>query len=197
MLTASPFKDSKTIELDSVGPVILEKSRRARRLRIGIRPFNGVRVAVPYGISFGRAEAFVRSQVGWIVRQLQQMQRFEQEQQENPKHTIKVADRREARRILINRLNELAGLHGFSFNRIFIRNQATLWGSCSAKNNINLNLKLTCLPQQYLDYVILHELVHTRIKNHSGKFWTELSKYVANPRSVSKELRKCGLIDRL
>ena len=190
-------KNSKTIEIDSVGPVLLEKSKRARRLRISIRPFKGVRVAVPYGMSFSRAEEFINSHIKWMIKHLRQMKQVEQEYQNNQTKTLPISDRQESRRILINRLNELADQYGFSFNRVFIRNQATLWGSCSARNNINLNLKLVCLPQHQQDYVILHELVHTKIKNHSRKFWTELARYIANPRSVSKELRGSGLIDRL
>ncbi len=190
-------KNSKTIEIDSVGPVLLEKSKRARRLRISIRPFKGVRVTVPYGISFSRAEEFINSHIKWMLKHSRQMKQVEQEYQNNQKQTLQISDRQEARRILINRLNELADQYGFSFNRVFIRNQATLWGSCSAQNNINLNMKLVCLPQHQLDYVILHELVHTKIKNHSRKFWTELAQYIANPRSVSKELRSSGLIGRV
>jgi hypothetical protein len=190
-------KNSKTIEIDSVGPVLLEKSKRARRLRISIRPFKGVRVAVPYGMSFSRAEEFINSHIKWMIKHLRQMKQVEQEYQNNQTKTLPLSDRQESRRILINRLNELADQYGFSFNRVFIRNQATLWGSCSARNNINLNLKLVCLPQYQQDYVILHELVHTKIKNHSRKFWTELAQYITNPRSVSKELRNSGLIDRL
>jgi predicted metal-dependent hydrolase len=197
MLIHLPGKKSKTIEVDSVGSVLLEKSKRARHLRISIRPFKGIRVAVPYGISFTRAEEFINSHVKWMIRHLRQMKQVEQEYQQNQKQTLQLSDRQEARRILINRLHELASQHGFAFNRVFIRNQATLWGSCSARNNINLNLKLVCLPQHYMDYVILHELVHTKIKNHSRIFWTELAKYIADPRSLSKELRRSGLIERV
>jgi len=48
------------------------------------------------------------------------------------------------------------------------------------------------IPEELRDYVILHELVHTRIKNHSKKFWEELSKYIPNPKQSSTELRKIG-----
>ena len=121
-------KNSKTIEIDSVGPVLLEKSKRARRLRISIRPFKGVRVTVPYGISFTRAEEFINSHSKWMIRHSRQMKQVEQEYQNNQKQTLQISDRQEARRILISRLNELADQYGFSFNRVFIRNQATLWG---------------------------------------------------------------------
>ena len=92
--------------------------------------------------------------------------------------------------MLISRLNHLAQKHGFSFNRVFIRNQKTLWGSCSYSNNINLNIKLLRLKSELVDYVILHELVHTKIKNHSKEYWAELDKYTGNAKALDKELKK-------
>ena len=156
-------------------------------------------MAIPNGMSFTRAEEFVVNNVSWIEKHLLQMRLDEYEHQKNKEDFIPL-NRQEtvqARRFLTNRLYELAQQNGFSFNKVFIRNQTTLWGSCSAKNNINLNLKLIRLPQHLRDYVILHELVHTKLKNHSWKFWADLAKYISNPKSISKELRKCGLIDRV
>ena len=83
--------------------------------------------------------------------------------------------------------------HGFDYKKVFIRNQKTRWGSCSVENNIYLNVKLLMLPEELTDYVILHELVHTRIKNHSKDFWRELSKYVRDTRGMEHQLKEYGL----
>ncbi len=72
------------------------------------------------------------------------------------------------------RVDELAALHGFQYNRLYIKNQKTRWGSCSAKRNINLNLRLMMAPAAAIDYVILHELCHLRQLNHSPAFWALL-----------------------
>jgi predicted metal-dependent hydrolase len=87
-------------------------------------------------------------------------------------------------------LYQLAGIHGFTCNRVTVRQQKTRWGSCSPKNTISLNIKLALVPDELADYVILHELVHTRIHNHSKKFWAELDKYVPNSKAMAKRLRK-------
>jgi len=72
-----------------------------------------------------------------------------------------------------------------------IRNQKTRWGSCSNLNNINLNINLVSLTQDLMDYVILHELLHTKIKNHSKKFWAQLDKYVGGKaKYLDKRLKK-------
>jgi predicted metal-dependent hydrolase len=177
---------SKTVELRSIGTVLIERSRRAKRISLSIRPFKGVRVAVPYGISFDTAKSFVQSKAGWIKKHLGKMERLEERAQ-----TLANSgplDRSAARTLLINRLNQLAQKHGFTYNRVFIKNQKTRWGSCSNKNNINLNMNLVRLPQELIDYTLLHELVHTRIKNHSLKFWDQMDALLGDARKIDKKL---------
>jgi len=103
---------------------------------------------------------------------------------------FKDIDRHEARKILVKRIDELAKAHGFRYNRIFIRNQKTRWGSCSSKNNISLNIKLVRLPERLTDYVIIHELVHTRIKSHNKKYYAALEQIVNDRKSLDQELKK-------
>ena len=80
--------------------------------------------------------------------------------------------------------------HGLSYRRVFVKNQKTLWGSCSAANNINLNVNLVRLPDELRDYVILHELVHTRHKNHSRTFWRALDRLVGDGKRFQRQLRQ-------
>jgi len=98
-------------------------------------------------------------------------------------------DSGKARKHLVERLDELCKRNGFKYNRVFVKNQKTRWGSCSDKNNINLNVNLVQLPDELVDYIILHELVHTRIKDHSHRFWEALSKFVEDPKSLDRQLR--------
>ena len=178
--------DSKTVELKSVGTIKMERSFRARHISVSVRPFKGVRVAVPRGVSFARAELFALSKAGWIKKHLDKMKQMEcaaKALSEN--HPI---DRQAARRRLVDRLNYLALKHGFEYNRVFIRNQKTRWGSCSGKNNINLNVNLVRLPDELMDYTILHELVHTRVKNHGKRFWAQLERLLGDARKLDRAL---------
>ena len=90
---------------------------------------------------------------------------------------------------LPRRLQEIAATHNFYVNRITVRNQATKWGSCSSKKNINLNYKLVKLPGRLIDYIIIHELCHLKEMNHSQKYWREVEKILPNYKSLEKELK--------
>ncbi len=96
----------------------------------------------------------------------------------------------EAQIELIPRTRALSEVYGFRINRVTVKDLKSRWGSCSNRNNINLNIHLMRLPAYLADYVILHELVHTVHHNHSPAFWDELGRYVRDPRRLSRELRK-------
>lgn len=107
------------------------------------------------------------------------------------RHTLTQIYRTEAKALLPSRTNMLAQQHGFSFNRVTIRNARTRWGSCSAKNDISLSLNLMLLPDHLVDYVILHELCHTVVKNHSAAFWQLLdSKCGGRAKALAREVRR-------
>lgn len=95
----------------------------------------------------------------------------------------------EARALLPKRLNELAEQHGFSYSSVSIKQLKSRWGSCSNHQDIALNCYLMQLPWELIDYVLLHELVHTRIMAHGPKFWGELGKYVPNLSEKRKQMR--------
>jgi hypothetical protein len=68
-----------TVEINSIGPVLFERSKRARHVNISVKPFKGVRVAVPDRVSFNKAEAFVRTKIDWIKKQSEKMKQYEKE----------------------------------------------------------------------------------------------------------------------
>lgn len=102
---------------------------------------------------------------------------------------IEEAWRAEAKEYLPKRINELAEIHNFAFKKLYIKNLKSRWGSCSGVNNINLSIHLMRLPKHLIDYVILHELVHTIHKNHSFRFWDCLEKHIPYSKELAKKIR--------
>jgi len=179
-------------DVDGIGPVCFCYSRRARRIIISVGDSKGVRVSIPRRTSFSKALEFIDLKKGWIQKHLAKIKHNENQKKEL-QILLQPIDKETAEKKIKERLVYLAGLHGFKYNKITIRAQKTRWGSCSPNNNISLNFKLVLLPESLSDYVILHELVHTRIHNHSKKFWIELDLYVKNSKTMAKRLRTEGM----
>lgn len=182
----------EAFNVEGIGPVFLARSTRARRITITIRPDKRIRVSVPTRASFKAALEFVHKKESWIKKTRSRIRRIKSRQKSLAALFASI-DKAQAEKTLISRLRTLAAKNGFSFNKVYIRNQKTRWGSCSHNHDISLNMKAMALSPDLRDYVILHELVHTRIYNHSKKFWKELNKYVPDAKAMDARLREYDL----
>ena len=175
----------KNINIENIGPVLFQKSKRAKKINISIKSNKTVRVAVPLYLTYQYAEEIVYSKIEWIQNNLEKISKKINLQRNNVP-----MNKEDSKKLLIDRTNYLAKQNNFPINRVFIKNQKTRWGSCSSKNNINLNIQLCRLPDELIDYVIFHELVHSYIKNHSVVFWNMLIEYVPNARQLDEKLKE-------
>jgi predicted metal-dependent hydrolase len=171
-----------------VGEVLVEQSDRTHRLRITVRP-SGVRVAVPRGLSLSRGMSFALAEKEWIRNHIHRMDTYAKAHAEVARYSFVITDMKKAREKIVKRLHELSALHGLPYGRVMVRKQRTRWGSCSTRGTISLNIKLARLPQKLMDYVILHELLHTRIRGHAREFWRALDALVGDAGGLRKELR--------
>ena len=110
--------------------------------------------------------------------------------QEKLKEAYLKALKIEAKNYLPDRLNYLAKKYGFSYGKVSLRNQKTRFGSCSYFNDISLNINLMRYDFDCIDYVIIHELCHTRVKNHSEKFWIEVGNIIPNYKAIRRKLKQ-------
>ena len=189
---ATAAATSRTIVIDGVGPVLFEKSRRARRIGLTVRASRGVRVAVPARVSFDEARRVALSKLDWIKRTLARVERARDRCREAVLAVDRL-DRRAARAQLAGRLAALAEEHGFTPGRLSVRKQGTLWGSASPSGRVQLNACLAIVPRDLADYVILHELVHTRVRGHGRAFWAELGRHCPDARRRQARLREYSL----
>ena len=230
----------KIIYIDGVGSVIFRHSKKARYLNISVRPFAGVRVSVPTGISYDTAIIWAAEKKSWIRKHLSKIKdceemltRFDESSVYSTKnHTlnlhgedrknisVKLSEARinvvypaelnpgseevqsavrkgieralktEAKEYLPDKVKKSAEKYKLSYNKLTLKNIRSRWGSCSGRNNINLSIHLMRLPEHLIDYVILHELVHTVHHNHSERFWNMLNSLTGNARSLDRELKK-------
>ncbi|MEK7303792.1 MAG: SprT family zinc-dependent metalloprotease, partial [Pseudomonadota bacterium] len=90
------------------------------------------------------------------------------------------------------RLAHFAPQVGRAARKLVIRAQRTRWGSCSARGTISLNWRLMQAPPEILDYVVVHELCHLLVPNHSPRFWAEVARVLPDWRRQRAELRRFG-----
>ena len=167
--------------------VTYRRNACAKYLRITVDRTLAVTVTIPRGATRAQAEQFVTSKIAWIKKQLAKTDHYvePEEKADSSIDLYKMQD------YLFERMNYFADKYGFDYGRVTFRCQKTKWGSCSSENNISLNINICLLPKRLQDYLILHELTHTKIKNHSKSFWDQLDKYTdSNAKELSKQLRK-------
>lgn len=93
---------------------------------------------------------------------------------------------------LPDRCRELASRHGHTPTRISVRDQRSRWGACSSRRSITLNWRLVQMPPHVADYVMLHEIAHMTVPNHSAKFWLQVSSICPDWREAEQWLRQFG-----
>jgi predicted metal-dependent hydrolase len=97
--------------------------------------------------------------------------------------------KREAEQLLPRRLEALASQYDFTYNGVKIKQLRSRWGSCNHKQEITLNCFLMQLPWHLIDYVLLHELLHTEVLAHGPSFWGRLDAYVGDLKNLRKEIK--------
>jgi predicted metal-dependent hydrolase len=181
----------------------LKESARAKKLRITVHADGSVVVTKPKRVSVARAEKFLASRQAWVEEvRTKLMKKAERRRREGggvelPKVRVgsaaqKVTVKR-ARALVHVRLPELNRAYGFTYGNISIRNQKTRWGSCSAKRNLSFNYRIAFLPPNLADYLLVHELCHTKEMNHSAKFWALVEKTTPDYQKLRKQLRALSL----
>ena len=86
------------------------------------------------------------------------------------------------------RLKKWSADTGLKYNELKFRQMGKRWGSCTETNNIHINIEAIKLPYTLIDYLLVHELVHTVEKNHSKRFWAELAKHMQKWKELDEEL---------
>jgi predicted metal-dependent hydrolase len=188
-----PSVIKKYSELGAQSENIIFKITKTKNIRIAIKSNLQITVSFSRYCSLKKAQKFFESKIIWAKNSLQKLAYRQTIYQREALPQLSAEDFLAKNHYLILRCRELAQIHNFSLRKIILRRQKTLWGSCSSQNNISLNSNLAFLKDELIDYVILHELVHTKVKNHSRKFWDELERVLPNSRMLNRELKNIKL----
>jgi predicted metal-dependent hydrolase len=166
----------------------LKQSGRSRNLRMTIDPDEGLIVTVPNPWFERFVEGFLKRKSSWILKHIARMKKLEgrtvirytKQEYEKNKNTVL--------NMVISRVEFFNSLYKFHYGKISIRNQTSLWGSCTRAGNLQFNYKLMYLPKETLDYVIVHELCHLKEHNHGERFWKLVAQTIPNHKEIRKSL---------
>lgn len=181
--------------------ITLIRSRR-KSLAIEITPELQVVVRAPARMPVREINAFVQEKDDWIRAHLQQMAEKKRLREQYREQALSKEELQElatqAMKLIPQKVHYYAQIIGVTYGRITIRNQRTRWGSCSGKGNLNFNCLLLLMPEEVLDYVVVHELCHRKEMNHSTRFWEEVEKILPDYRQRRKWLKDNGgrIMDR-
>lgn len=167
--------DKEEIEVEII------RSKR-RSMAIQIRTDGSVVVRVPMHASDRAIKRFVSAHARWITDNRGQMFERRKKLADNPYdipawESLSAADKKIAKQKIMEHVDYYARRMEIDYGSISMRNQKSRWGSCSSKGNLNFNYRLAYLPEELLDYVVVHELAHRRHMDHSAAFWEEVETY--------------------
>ncbi len=169
---------------------MLRVSRRARRMRLTVYRDARVVVAVPRGMDTAAAERFVVGKARWILEKLKRFRQLPVGIVTGGTRLDFLKHKENALILVHGRVAHFNRMYGLSFKKISIKNQRTLWGSCSKKGNLAFNYKIALLPPALADYIIVHELCHLAEFSHSRIFWNLVGQAIPDPKAMRRALRK-------
>jgi predicted metal-dependent hydrolase len=169
----------------------LKESKRASRVRLCIYHGGDMSVTIPREYPMEKMENFILEKADWILKKINLMKN----RRYNPifhKYSKKEYRKYKKQAFILARkkVEELNRIYGFDYNRISIRNSRSRWGSCSEKKNLNFNYKILFLPEDLLNYIIIHELCHLGEMNHSKRFWNLVQKAMPDYKDMRKKMKK-------
>lgn len=171
---------------------IIRSNRKT--IAIEIKPDATVIVRVPFFIKDAEIYKFVKEKEHWITEHLKKIEEQKQKEEKVPKLTTaeveELADR--ALKVVPEKVRYYSKKMKVRYGKITIRNQKTRWGSCSAKGNLNFNCLLMLVPDEVIDYVVVHELCHLIEMNHSRAFWEQVECVMPDYKEHRKWLKEHG-----
>lgn len=169
---------------------LVRSSRKTIALQI--KADGKIFVRAPWRVPERELQNFLESRTGWLGEHLlKTAERLAEKEAAPPEDAAGLREkRREFAPLLEQKVAYYAARMGVTYGRITIRSQKTRWGSCSSAGNLNFNIRLADLPEELLDYVVVHELAHRREMNHSADFWNIVEREMPDWRERRKKLRE-------
>lgn len=168
--------------------------RRSKRKTVSVEISREARIIVraPLKMKTADIERFLLSKSVWIDSNLEKMKKISAIASEKFTDRELEALKKRAKEVITPKVERFASVMGVEYNRITVKAQKTRFGSCSSKKNLNFNAVTVLMPEQIIDYVVVHELAHLKEMNHSARFWHEVEKVIPDYKVRREYLKQQG-----
>ena len=152
-------------------------------------------IRAPRRMKISDIQWFMNQKEQWITEKYQaaMVDKPEPEKVPIPEYVSKQWLQTEGAAIFQQKIAGWADRMNVTYGRVTIRDQKTRWGSCSSRGNLNFNWRLLLMPEDVMDYVVVHELAHRREMNHSAAFWNIVETYLPDYRIRRQWLKENGI----
>lgn len=174
--------------VDDSFAIKLIRSQR-RTLGLEINDDTGLLVRAPYCMRERDIHKFIQEKRFWILKQQAKLRECRQ-----VFLPIIPISKVVALHKIRQRVKHYAGLLGIKYGKVRITRSRKRWGSCGKKSNLNFSIGLASVPPEVIDYVVVHELTHILVKDHSAKFWAQVATFFPDYKTCRKWLRENGHI---
>lgn len=164
-----------------------------KTLSLQIERNGSIIIRAPFSLSDRQIEKFLIEKSRWIKKKIEKISEQNKKAQDFSRlieTDKKAAYKRKARQVLTERVEYYSKKYRFQYKKIRLSSARYRWGSCSAQNNLNFNWKIIFAPEKVIDYLVVHELVHTKHKNHKKIFWNTVEDIQPDFRESRKWLKK-------
>ena len=181
---------SKLLYIDELPVEVTRK--RIKRMNMRIKEPDGrIVISAPYGVSDREVADFVRAKRSWIERAVRSVRERAALHPEPASKAEKEARRADLKRRIAERLPRIEDATGLACSGWTVRDMHSRWGSCNTQTkHVNFSLMLATRSDAELDYVILHELVHTVVPDHGPRFYAMMDRCMPGWKAVRKSLKK-------
>ena len=164
-----------------------------KTIAIYVRKNGEVEVRAPLRVSYKKIQEFVNEKQEWIEKTQNKIK-----QKVGNKQTLSIEEKnkliRKANEYIPTRVIQISKQLNLPVSKIKITSAKSYWGCCNIKNEVSFSWRLMLATPKTIDYVIIHELVHTKHHNHSNNFWKEVEKIMPDYKVCKEELKQIETI---
>lgn len=171
-------------------PYEIVESSRARLLRVAVYSDSRVVVTRPRGLTLEKVEAFVQAKQAWIEGKLRSVKQIPSDDLRTTDRMHFLLNRSRARKLVKAKLEQWNKIYNFDYRFFSVKQMKTRWGSCSANGDMSFNYKILFLSEPLQDLVVIHELCHLKVRNHSKDFWNLVALTKPEFQTLKQELKK-------